>query len=149
MPLDPPPLDENGVVVPHDHLGIASEDGIIRRISEEQIVFDQKIGGRRISSMAFKASSGQNAGMSVDLEASILAAGLEPRNYVTTPRWTGSIRYMASRLRVESFSVGYDPLPENPHHGQVWGNFSKAKQRRLQQICEWYVEIDGVVIGTE
>lgn len=149
MPLDPPPLDDSGSVVPHNHAGIRNHDGIIRRISDEQVVFDEKIGARRISSMAFKASTGHNSGMSVDLEASILEAGLDPRDYVTTPRWTGSIRFVTQQLRAEGFSVGYDPLPENPHHGEVWGTFNKTNQRRLRQICEWFVKIDGVSIGTE
>jgi len=40
--------------------------------------------------------------------------------------------------------VGFDPLPENPYHGEVWGKFTKAQQRRLQQLAVWFVAIPGV-----
>jgi hypothetical protein len=67
LPLKPPPRDEVGVVIPHDHDEISSDDQIIRRISEQFLVKDEKTGGRRISSMAFNPSTGPNGGMSVDL----------------------------------------------------------------------------------
>jgi hypothetical protein len=147
LPLSPPPRDDTGAVVPHDHQGILPDDGIIRRISEEQIIFDDKINGRRISSKALKASSGKNGGMSVDLQRQIEEAGLDAKVYVTTPRWTGSLRFLTSDLRNEGFQVGCDPIDyENPYHGEVWGEFTKVKQNRLRNICAWFVEIAGVSI---
>lgn len=147
MPLQQPLRDSQGNVEPHDHVGIQANDGIIRRVSDQQVVTDEKSGGRRLSSMAFKASTGPNAGMSVDLQMQIEEAGLDARTYVTTPRWVGSLRFEAGALRSEGFMVGFDPLPENPHHGEVWGTFSKSKQRRLRELCQWFVPIDGVSIG--
>lgn len=77
MPLSEPPRDANGVVVPHDHTGIADADRIIRRISDEHVVSDAKApGGRRVSTLAFQSSTDGNCGMSVDLESSIVEAGL-------------------------------------------------------------------------
>ncbi len=148
MPLTLPPLDPNGQVLPHDHEGIGSDDGVIRRISEQQIVQD-KSGNRRISSMAFKASGGDNSGMSVDLESLIVEAGKDPRLYVTTPRWTGSVRFTAGKLRAAKFLVGYDPSPENPCHGEVWGAFGRLQQRQLRNLATWFVEIPGVAIVAE
>ena len=101
--LQPPPRDEDGNVVPHDNEGILPEDGIIRRIPEHHIVTDEKIGGRRISSMAFKCSSGPNGGMSVDLQQQIEEAGLDAKAFVTTPSWIGSVRFRAGQLRTEGF----------------------------------------------
>ena len=146
MPLQPPPRDEHGNVLPHDHEGISACDGVIRRISEKQLV-DDGHGRLRPSSLCFKASSGLNGGMSVDLEASIIDAGLDPKNYVTTPRWTGSIRFVAGSLRAEGFLIGYDPYPDNPHHGEVWGDFSRNQQSKLMALSAWYVAIPGVVLG--
>lgn len=153
MPLQPPPRDDHGNVIPHDHDGILSEHGVIRKISEQLVVEDEKVGGRRISSMAFKASSGANSGMSVDLQHEIEAAGYDARVYVTTPRWIGSVSFAAGELRGEGFMVGSDPLDEapgvdaNPYHGEVWGDFAKkSKQRRLFELCKWFVPIEGVVI---
>lgn len=144
MPLQPPPVDNNGNVVLHDHEGITPNDGIIRRISEQQIISVN--GKRKISSMAFKASSGVNAGMSVDLQALIEEAGIDPHEYVTTPRWIGSVRFEAGSLRQAGFRIGYHPLPENPYHGEVRGDFTKAQQHRLQQLAIWFVQIPDVII---
>ena len=146
MPLAPPPRDSSGEVVPHDHAGILPDDGVIRRISEQQVVDDQGRGCRRISSMAFKASSEVGGGMSVDLQREIEEARFDARAYVTTPRWTGSVRFMARDLRAIGLKVGYDPLKTNPYHGQVWGDFSKAQQQSLRTISHWFVELPGVVI---
>ncbi len=156
--LKPPPRDENGKVIPHDHRGILPDDGIIRRIPEQHVVVDEKIGGkRRISSMAFKCSSGQDAGMSVDLQRQIEEAGLDAKAFVTTPRWVGSIRFRAAQLRSEGFKVGFNPIEAdpnqgidtNPYHGEVWGSFTRSKQKRLRQLCEWFVPIDGVSISDD
>jgi hypothetical protein len=157
LPLQPL-RDENGDVVPHDHPEILNDHGVIRRISDEHIVFDEKIGGQRISSMAFHASTDRNGGMSVDLQHEIEKAGLDAREYVTTPRWFGSVHFQAGQLRDEGFMVGADPIEimsgteakprvdPNPYHGEVWGRFTKGKQRRLLQLCEWFVPIAGVSI---
>jgi hypothetical protein len=156
LPLQPQ-RDANGDVVPHDHPEIFSEHGIIRRISDEYLVFDEKCTtGRRISTMAFRASSESNSGMSVDLQHEIENDGLDARTYVTTPRWFGSVRFQAGQLRDEEFMVGADPIETkpgdemspgtepNPYHGEVWGRFTKGKQNRLLQLCEWFVPIPGV-----
>jgi hypothetical protein len=123
--------------LPHDHSGIAQNDGIIRRISENQVVSDS-LGQRRVSSKAFKPSTGPNGGMSVDLEKLIIEANQDPR------AWTGPVRVVAGSLRNEAFMVGFDPLPENPYHGEVWGKFTKAQQGHLRELAEWFVEIPGV-----
>lgn len=145
MPLQPPPRDAQGVV-PHDHDGILAEDVVIRRISAEMAVFDAKIGGKRLSSMAFRKSSGLNGGMSVDLKRQIEDAGVDPKRWVTSPIWIGSVTLGVGVLRADSFQVGYDPLPHNPYHGEVWGQFSKAQQKRLLSTCAWFVPIPEVAL---
>ena len=110
MPLTQPPRDPSGKVVPHDHAEILPVDGVIRRISHQQVVPDQMRGCQRISSIAFKASTGDSNGMSIDLQREIEEAGLDPRAYVTTPRWIGSVRFVARELRGLGLQVGYHPL---------------------------------------
>ncbi len=152
MPLNPPPRDANGVVIPHDHEGILPNDGIIRRASKQHVIFDPKIEGNRLSSSLFEPSSGHNGGLSVDLQSQIEEAGLIATDFVTNPPFIGSIRFIACQLREEGFKVGYDPilnqpnLQDNPYHGEVWGNFSKAKKKRLFQLCSWFVPIEKVSI---
>ena len=145
MPLKPP-RDENGVVIPHDDPDILPEHGIIRRVSAELLVNDEKLGGRRISTFAFNPSSGVNGGLSVDLQNEIEKAGLDARAYVTTPQWVGSVRIEARLLHDEGFIIGSDPIESNPYHGEVWGLFTKGKRRRLLAMCEWFVRIEGVAI---
>jgi hypothetical protein len=52
----------------------------------------------------------------------------------------------AGDLRAENFMVGYDPIAENPHHGEVWGQFSKGRKRKLISMSCWFVPIDGVAL---
>ena len=140
----PPPRDANGEIVPHNHPEILSDHRVIRRISEKQIVVVD--GQRRISSIAFRPSSGANGGMSVDLEAFIVEQGRDPSAFVTTPFWMGSVCFRVGALRAEALLVGYHPLPENDCHGEVWGATQRAQWRKLQRMATWYVQIDGVQI---
>lgn len=146
MPLTPLRDPSTGEVTPHDHPEIKDTDGIIRRISDEFLVFDEKIGSKRISTMAFQASSGPNGGMSVDLQVQIEEAGLDARLYVTSPRWIGSVRFEAHMLREKALLVGYKPMHSNPYHGEVWGNFSRPIRLHLLNNCSWFVEIPGASI---
>jgi hypothetical protein len=137
MPIQPPQLDANGVVVPHDHPEILAPDILIRRISTEHI----KDG--RISSMAFQGSS-DGSGMSVDIAKLIEEVGEDPREVVTAPPFFCSVQFNAGQVRAEGFQVGYYPLPENPHHGAIWGAFTKGQRNRLRAVAQWFVEGEGV-----
>ncbi len=145
MPPQPPPHDAQGVV-PHDHDSILSDDLVIRRVSAEMAVYDAKIGGKRLSSMVFRKSSGANGGMSIDIKRKIEDDGVDPRQWVTTPKWIGSVTLGVGGLRADGFQVGCDPLPDNPYHGEVWGQFSKPQQKRLLSTCMWFVPIPDVEI---
>jgi hypothetical protein len=139
----PPPRDEHGSVRPHDHPEILAAHRVIRRISDKQIVKDRE-GHRRISSIAFKPSSGPLGGMSVDIESFIIAAGHNPQTFVTTPVWIGSVFFHVGNLRASALQVGYDPIPSNDCHGEVWGARTRTQWRWLQEQASWYVQIPGV-----
>ena len=147
--LHEPPRNDQGGVIPHDHSGIESDDGIIRRVSRQFVVFDPKIGGERVSTMAVQPSSGPNGGMSVDLQCAIEQAGLNAGEYVVTPRWIGAIRFEAGQLRAEEFKVGFHPLPNQPYHGEVWGKFTHSKQKKLLKLAQWFVTIKDVALYPE
>lgn len=157
MPLSPPPLDELGNTVPHDHLEITGEDGIIRRISTLFVVPDPKVeGGRKISTVAFSPSSPEyGAGLSVDLERSIIEAGIDPQVHVTTPRWIASVWLRAADFRSLGLMVGYSPIEgsadeePNPHHGEVWGIKTKPQKRSLLKLCSWYVPLPQCALGDD
>ena len=139
-------------VKPYDEDDIHPNHNIIRRINPVQhVVWDENRGCNRISSKAFSPSSGVGGGMSVDVEAKIIADHLSPHEYVTTPAFTGSVHFLASAARALDLWIGYDPLPENPYHGEVWNSvrpnrFSNAQKKGLQNACNWYVPLDDVEI---
>jgi hypothetical protein len=140
-----PPRNAAGQVEPHDHSGILARDGVIRRISRQYVILD-KDGRQRVSTMAFTPSSAaQGGGLSVDLQREIEESGLDTMKFVTNPPWIGSVRFTAQQLRDEGFRVGFDPLPPgNPFHGEVWGRFTKGKQKQLLRLAQWFVAIPGV-----
>jgi hypothetical protein len=140
----PPQRNHAGEVVPHDHAEILDFHLVIRRISSNHIVTDAA-GQARLSSMAFKPSSGPNGGMSVDIEPFIAAAGHDPRAFVTTPQWGGSVFFVVREIRARALRVGYDPIPENEFHGEVWG--TRGQFRQLQAISQWYVQIPDVALA--
>lgn len=141
--MQQPLRDSDGTVIPHDHNEILNEHEIIRRISDQYLVIDST--GKRISSsMAFKASSGKNGGMSIDLKYQIEQAGLDAKKYVTTPKWIGSVLLKVSDIRNLGFQVGYDPSRHNKYHGEVWGTFSRSTIEKLRKCTEWFVAIDDV-----
>ncbi len=94
--------------------------------------------------MLYKPSSIGNRGMSVDLKNLIEQNGIDAKTFVSNPKFTGSILLNVGKLRELSFQVGYDPLPENPYHGEVWGTFSKANQKKISRLAQWFVEIPDV-----
>jgi hypothetical protein len=137
-------------VNPYDENGIGAADIIIRRINPtEHVVADQNRNCNRISSKAYKPSSGQNGGMSIDVEALIKNAGLKPRIFVTTPVFLGSVAFKASSIRSLGLWVGYEPLATNLYHGEVWGavrhnRFTGSQTRGLASSASWYVQIPNV-----
>ncbi|WP_254693981.1 hypothetical protein [Sulfitobacter sp. D7] len=135
---------------PYDEEDISPEAVIIRRIDPKQhIVWDENNQCHRISSKAYSPSSGDYGGMSVDIEAKIIAAGVEPAEFVTTPVFTGSVQFSANSIRNLNLWIGYEPVDDNPHHGEVWGNprpnkFTNGQKRGLRQEATWYVQLENV-----
>ena len=141
-------------MAPYDDADIAWDDVVIRRINPQyHVVFDNNRQCNRISSKAYSPSSGPNAGMSIDVEKLVVAAERHPHRFVVDPVFTGAVAFSASAVRSLGLWVGYEPLPDNPYHGEVWGatpgrhnKFTKAQKDGLAAIAEWYVAIDGVAL---
>lgn len=145
-------------VDPYDEAQIADRDLIIRRINLEQHrVWDENRQRYRIASTAFNKSSGLKAGMSVDIEGLIVAAGQDAQTYVTTPVFTGSVVFVAKDIRALDLWIGYEPIkdepniPDNPHHGEVWAkterkSFTDGQKSGLARAARWYVELPDIDI---
>jgi hypothetical protein len=152
--VQPPPLNEDGLVTPHDHPEILGTDLLIRRIDpQNHVVRDDNRRCYRLSSKVFQPSSEEGGGMSVDVERLIVDAGLDPTEFVTSnPKHAGAIAFPVSAAREEKLLVGWDPIPENEYHAEVWGNnrpnrFSGSQRKALAQASYWYLPIDGVDIS--
>ena len=140
-------------VDPYDEAQIGPADTIIRRINPDQhVIWDENRQRNRIASKAFNKSSGLKAGMSVDIEARITAAGKHPQTYVTTPVFTGSVAFSAGEVRALGLWIGYEPIidvpntPDNPYHGEVWAttdkkSFTERQKTGLATAAQWYVEL--------
>lgn len=145
-----PDLDDNGDVVPHDHDEIQNDDFLIRRVNPKQhVVPDDNRGCRRISSKLFQPSSAENGGMSVDIKPLIEGLGEAPEQYVVTPVFLGAVEFSVDVARGNNLRVGYDPLPDNECHGEVWGSnrpnrFSGSQNKALHRSCRWLVELEDV-----
>jgi hypothetical protein len=144
-----PPRDFQGNVVPYDDPQIEGGDGLLRGITEHHIVPDNIRGGKKVSSSAVNPSSGPNGGMSVDIESFLARDNRDPIDWCKSRKWLGAIRFPASVPRQLNLSVGRDPLPENPYHGQVWGAPLKRSpvKRKILKSSSWVIEIDGVSLN--
>lgn len=154
--LTPPPHDDKGQVIPHDHPEILVENWVVRRIAIHWVIDDPKFPeGKRITSEAWQPSSEPNGGMSVDLQSLIETDGLDAREFVTSDQLPASIRMNVGFLRAQAFQVGHDPVkddpkfPDNPYHCQVWGNFSRARRKALCNASECFVPLAGVSLGRD
>lgn len=146
-------------VAAHDAPHINAEEVLIRRVNPtEHVVSDENLGGFRLSTKAFSSSSEPPYGMSVDVLGLMTKAGIDPRSFVTTPKYTASVQFSAGAARTAGLWVGYHPLEKdgtnaaNPYHAEVWSQprperkFTKGQQRALMNSCDWFVEISGVHI---
>jgi hypothetical protein len=110
MPISPPPRDQADRVIPHCHLGLATDHRVIRRISDEFVVKDKTTGCLRLSRAALEPSSvyvDPYCGLSVDLEPFILADAVDPKRHVTTPKYMASIVLDVGSFRSRNFCVGH------------------------------------------
>lgn len=140
-------------VEPYDEFEIEADDSIIRRVNPSQhVVPDENTGRQRTSSKLFSPSSKPNGGMSVDILKLIENAGLNAQEFVTTPVYTGSVYFSAGSARAVGLRVGYDSIPDNSYHGEVWGSvdrpnkFTSIHKRALANASRWFVKLPGVEI---
>jgi hypothetical protein len=140
---DEPPRDAEGKTLPHDHAEILAEHHVIRHITPNDLHTDQGTGVTRVASGAYSESSDAHGGMSVDIEEWMAADGLEPLHYVADETH-GAVRLNVAALRPLGFQVGWDPLPENPHHGAVWGiGNGSARKRRIAREARTIRKVTG------
>lgn len=144
---------------PYDEHEIGNADVLIRRIDpNNHLAWDDDRQCKRISTKAFQASPKQQSGMSIDIEKLALNDGVDPREWVTTPKFRGSVFFKAELVRNLGLRVGYEPVEKNgeieanPYHGEVWGpmekpyKITKSEQKGIHEKVQWYVELEGVML---
>jgi len=139
-----PQRDALGNVVPHDDPDILPEHGLIRLISRQHhVVWDGNKQVWRVSSGAFSESN--DGGMSVDLEALLVAAGVAVLINVPSGDDWGAMRLPVGSVRAEGLRIGSDPLPHNPYHGAVWGIGNRnGVKKRLLRMATWLKPLRNV-----
>jgi hypothetical protein len=80
--------------------------------------------------------------MSVDIEEWMAADGLDPLAYVVDPAH-GAVRLNVGELRSLGFTVGWDPVDGNPHHGEIWGIANGKRRRKIAGIAETIRKAEG------
>ncbi len=106
-----------------------------------------KPSGFRPSSAAFKL--GKDGSMSVDLEESMLLAGVDMRSrYRSLPRAVALVAQQVRAFTGHGMTVAHAPIPANDHHGEVRAK-TLTKQalreaaRMLADTCEIIEPIDA------
>ncbi len=147
--LSPPPRDQHGAVLPHDHNEIYDEDELVRHLTIHHLA-PTKGGGKRVSS-AFLSRSSQRAdpyeGYSVELLRLLIEDGIDLSGRYCRGGKIGGAAISAGCLRAEStpetvVKVGYAPEPENAYHCAAWGiDFDRpnARRYRVLQAMRWLV----------
>jgi hypothetical protein len=138
MTLDAPPKDDQGRTLPHDHLGIEDEDILLRGVSKQWLIPDGN-GGTRISSALISSTSKKidpYEGLSVEIKKLLDDAGVDIYARFSA-KYISVVSFLSQDFRAEGGLVGYDPLPDNPCHGAVWGDLRKPSSRK-NRLMEKY-----------
>ena len=137
---------------PFDDPDLLDDDLLIRRIDpENHLTTCHDTNSKKISTKAFCASSGLNGGMSVDIPKHMQAESVDPYEYVTTPKYVGSVVFSAGSARGVELVAAHDPIEDNPYHGQVWRQgsstrFTTRQKRCLLEASSWFVPIPDVIL---
>lgn len=128
--LDDPPLDDEGVVIPHDHDQIRHDDVIIKRVTENDIYRSPE--EVRIATSLLSQSSDKYSGSSINIEKVILEQEDSVESYcLKFPNVIGAISFPAKLVRDNGGLVGYEPLDDDPAHGEIWEVKRKPKKVKI------------------
>jgi hypothetical protein len=130
-----PPRNADGVVQPHDDPRLTADDYVIRYTSPNERSRDDTLGRYRISSGAYTESSVPPYGVSVQIERLLIAASLTAEQKAPSADH-GIVRLRVGTLREMGFKVGYDPEPNNPTHGEIWGVSNTRRAKKIARHGE-------------
>jgi hypothetical protein len=148
----PPPRDDNGRILPHDHPEVTKDHHTIRHTIPNDLHVESPTYAR-LAGGAFSESS--DGGMSCDEENWVTDAGLHALHYVTEPTHR-AVRLNVGALRELGFQVGWDPDRSHEHHVRVSGIGNGSRQKKKMRCsprrcasCEAKAKWDHVVPSRE
>ena len=141
--LQPPPRDDFGRLILHDHVEILDDHRVVRGVSEYGVALN-KIPPRLKSSLYQTSTRDDLPGMSVDHEPTMLADRIDLWARYQSGNWIGSVSLNVGFLRGLGLLVGYHPIPDNPYHCEIWGNITGSLSSKIQNHATWLVPIEGI-----
>jgi hypothetical protein len=118
---------------PLDAGSIADDAGLLRRVIPEWVVDDKNIGGKRLSSAAFK-----DPATSVDVEPMLEAAGLDWSHCLRNHPGHSLVRIQAVTARGLGQAVVHAPIVgENEAHAEIRGKKTQGIANRLRDAAQW------------
>jgi hypothetical protein len=125
--------------MPADNSDIADDCGLLRRVTPNQIVPDDNVGGRRLSSGAFR-----DRALSVDAECLLNADGLDWQFSLRDHPDFFLVRIKAGLARQHQQTVQHRKVPDNDYHAEVSGRKSDPICNELRKAAEWVKKPNGV-----
>lgn len=119
-----------------DDPSIGPEENLLRRIVWKHAVPDDH-GNLRISSAAFRDP---NQELSINLQSTMQQAGREPVDAVRNYPGYGLASITAGQARSQIQKVCRDPQLEEPAHGLVCGNQTRAVGKSLSTCAQWILK---------
>jgi hypothetical protein len=125
--------------MPADKKDIPDECGLLRRVTPSQVVLDNNLGRRRLSSGAFRDRQ-----LSVDAECLLLNAGLDWTFSLKNYRQFFLVRILAVDARQNAQVVEHRPVPDNDFHTEIIGRKTGTICNALRLVAEWIKKPDDV-----
>jgi len=117
-----------------DDLTIPDDATLLRRIPPWHLVFDERLGVRRISSGAF-ADDQDGSPMSVFLASAVV----DPGTVMIGHAEFGLAAITSGLARACGQIIVRDPLPEQPSHALVVGRKTNSVRTRLSRGANWVI----------
>lgn len=110
---------------------IADAERLLRRVPPLWWIFDDNLGCHRPSTAAFDAEE-----MSVSLASSLVAFWQPLTTVLAGHEGYALVAITAGLARQGGQAVARDPIPENPHHGVVFGKKPRSLRNAFKRQCE-------------
>ena len=140
-----PHLDNSGNVIVHDHPELHGKYRVFRKVFQNHLHANRD-GSSRLSSQFYKPSTTGTCGLSVDLEQLLVQDGEDVDDFFKDGDCLGVVSFPVEEVRQNDFLVGYEPIPTDIYHGEVWQPQLKRNTfaKQIKEYASWFIPIEGV-----